>query len=193
MDMCNRWQSLLVDYVDGHLNDRDRRAVDAHLANCPACRARLSDEGWLSDRLRRAANQLPIEQLLVWPPREAAPQPRTRGRQLLVGAGLVALVVIVLARLPFTTSNETSAPDQTETPVTPNEDQRFAEIEKAIEREASAAQLAMSAELLAIEPLAQQYAAETMRLVAEGFPDTTAGRDAARRAGTPARSTTESL
>jgi hypothetical protein len=160
----------------------------------------LAREGWLSDRLRQAANQWPIERLLVWPPR-SAPRPRGIGRRLLVGSGLAALAVMALiltGRSLFTTKNEASSPNSGTRPIgafsmTSDDERRFAELERAIEREACAAQLAMSAELLAAEAAAEHHAEETMSLVAEAFPETKAGRDAARRAGSRRRGAIESL
>jgi predicted anti-sigma-YlaC factor YlaD len=192
MSTCTRWQTLLVDYVDDHLNDVDRHSLDAHLATCEACRARLAEERWLSDRLRQAADESPIERLLVWPPRPAAPRPRTGRRRVLVGAGLAALAAIVIGRLPFAVTRTVSPPAVADR-VASSEDRRFAEIEAAIEGEACAAQLAMSAEILATEPAAERYAAEAMSLVAEAFPETKAGRDAARRAGSSLQGAVESL
>ena len=191
MNTCPGWQNLLVDYVDGHLPDVDGRRVAAHLATCAACRAQLAEERWLSDRLQQVASESPTERLFVWPPRSAVPRPRTRRRHVLVGAGLAglaALALMVVGRLPPATSPQPAA-----NPVASNDDRRFAEIEAAIEREGWAARLAMSAELLAAEPPAERYAAEAMSFVAEAFPETKAGRDAARRAGSPQRNTRESL
>jgi predicted anti-sigma-YlaC factor YlaD len=50
-------EHLLAEYHDGELSARRRRQVEAHLADCPACRARLSELERLSDVL--AAYELP--------------------------------------------------------------------------------------------------------------------------------------
>ncbi|HAL73811.1 MAG TPA: hypothetical protein DCM45_01810, partial [Clostridiales bacterium] len=39
---CRKIDYLLPDYLDGLLNDRDRRKVEKHLADCEACRTGLA-------------------------------------------------------------------------------------------------------------------------------------------------------
>jgi anti-sigma factor RsiW len=186
MKTCSQCQPLLADYVDGHLNPIDRQHVDAHLADCPTCRSRLAGARWLSSRLHQATGEWPIEQLLVWPTQPAAPRLRSLQRRVLVAAGLAALVAVAFwFRPPFDPMHETAAARPATERASANDDHKFADLKAAIAREACAAELAMSAELLAAEPAVNRYAAEALRFVAETFPDTKAGRDAARR-GAPA-------
>lgn len=193
MKTCSHCQTLLVDYADGHLSDIDRRRVDSHLSECAICRSQLAGERWLSDQLHEAATGWPIEQLVVWPPQAAAPRSHRLRRRVFVATGLAALAIVVFVwRLP-SPSNEPIASRSAVERAAASDDRQFADLEAAIEREACAAELAMSAELLAAEPAADRYAAEAMRFVAETFPETKAGRDAARRAGTPSTPATESL
>ena len=50
-------EHLISEYYDGELSARRRRQVEAHLEDCAACRARLSEMERLSDVL--AAYELP--------------------------------------------------------------------------------------------------------------------------------------
>jgi predicted anti-sigma-YlaC factor YlaD len=194
MKTCTHIRSLVVDYVDGHLNEVDRQRVDAHLVECPTCRSQLAGERWLSGKLHQAAGEWPVEQLLVWPLRPEAPRPRRLRRRVFVATGLTALaVVVVVWRLPSAPTNETIASRSTVERVSESDEQHFADLQSTIEREACAAQLAMSAELLAAEPAAEQVAADALRFVAETFPETKAGRDAARRADLQSPRARESL
>jgi len=38
---CERLEGRLIAYVDGRAKESDRRAVESHLLNCAACRARV--------------------------------------------------------------------------------------------------------------------------------------------------------
>jgi anti-sigma factor RsiW len=40
---CSAFESGLADYVDNRLPSRDRAAMDAHRAACPACTALFAD------------------------------------------------------------------------------------------------------------------------------------------------------
>ncbi|HEV7224722.1 MAG TPA: hypothetical protein VGN42_18570 [Pirellulales bacterium] len=62
-----------------------------------------------------------------------------------------------------------------------NEARQWADLQASIEREASAARLAAAAEALAGQAATDAYAWESWRFVAETFPETRAGIDAARR------------
>lgn len=183
---------MLVDYVDGHLDLGDRARLELHLAECAACRRQLGEERWLSERLHRFATQSPVERLLVWPGTSRQPGIHRR-RRALAGVGLATAAVVMLCwRLAPAPPRETIASRTAAAPSVDDEVQ-FAQIEAAIDREAIAAQLAMSAELLAAEPAAAGYAADSLRFVAETFPDTQAGGDAARRAGLQSPPAQESL
>ena len=43
MSDCKAYEPLLSALLDGELEGPERRAVEAHLAECPACRAYLED------------------------------------------------------------------------------------------------------------------------------------------------------
>jgi len=40
---CDRIESRILPYVDGRLKASEQREVEAHLAECPACRVRVSE------------------------------------------------------------------------------------------------------------------------------------------------------
>jgi len=77
---CTDWNEKLHDYVDDTLGTDERRALEAHLAVCPHCRAQLES----FQALRSATNQLPRELTPardLWPAIQARLQPSSaRGR-----------------------------------------------------------------------------------------------------------------
>lgn len=103
---CDQYTDAIAELADGTLSDEARRAVEAHLAGCPACRALAADLG----RIREAARSLePLEAPpVVWSrieralaakeARAAAPwfrQPRwlALAASLVVVAGAAALML----------------------------------------------------------------------------------------------------
>jgi anti-sigma factor RsiW len=192
---CSDCQNLLVDYVDDELNEDERRKLESHFAVCAACRRELTDEHRLSDLLHRIVAHAPVGQLVVWPTRSGVPQLRAYRRRLtFVAAGFVAIVVVaVLWHLSPSPPRETTVSSFATTSSAVADDEQFADLEVAIEREAYAARLAASAELLAVESAADHYAAEALQLVAETFPETRAGRAAAQRTGLQSTLTKDSL
>ena len=107
---CERMESRLIEYLDGRASVRERREVEAHLAECGACRARAEGfrgvwrvleetpapepSAWFDAKLRqRIAAQPPPG---VWSSRIAAwlPQPRLALASLmLIGVGFWAAAV----------------------------------------------------------------------------------------------------
>jgi len=51
---CRQFQNDLFEYVEGSLPPAQRRAVDGHLATCPACRLRLAQEQQVAQTLAQA-------------------------------------------------------------------------------------------------------------------------------------------
>ncbi len=51
---CQEMRDLLLSYREGGLNDEQRATTEAHLENCPACRAYCSSLCSLPDALKRA-------------------------------------------------------------------------------------------------------------------------------------------
>jgi len=56
-DVCPEYADALVDFSDGELSAEERRAVQEHVAACPACRAEL---GRLDASLSRLVNGMVI-------------------------------------------------------------------------------------------------------------------------------------
>lgn len=60
---CERAQAQLLDWLAGHLPEAERRAVDAHLAECPACQQELPAVRQLWQQLGQLPVPEPSEQL----------------------------------------------------------------------------------------------------------------------------------
>ncbi len=96
--MCPHMEAALNEYVDGTLTARDRASVEAHLADCAACRAAVAELRSLiagAGRLPRSIN----------PPRDLWPFIESRivqratwhVQRLRWRAGLAAAAVLVIA------------------------------------------------------------------------------------------------
>jgi hypothetical protein len=64
------WTSRLSDYLDNELPSEARAAVDAHLRDCPACRATLDELRAVTARAQALADRSPVNDL--WPAIAAA-------------------------------------------------------------------------------------------------------------------------
>ncbi|CAG0936708.1 hypothetical protein TFLX_05593 [Thermoflexales bacterium] len=107
-------------YLHQTLNDAQRETLDAHLANCPVCRARLSELAVLQQRLRRElaaelkAVNVPLSLTFEMIAPKLQPQSRAirlwhHSRQTLLGLTAVAallMVVIVLANTVSPTAEQ---------------------------------------------------------------------------------------
>jgi anti-sigma factor RsiW len=97
---CERYSSLIGDLVDGPLDASAQRALDEHLAGCPACRALLAD---LRD-IRRVAGRLPdyTPRPEVWagiarrlePELAARPRPFWTGARVALAMAATLLVAV---------------------------------------------------------------------------------------------------
>jgi len=58
MHNCQTIDPLVTPYVDGQLNDGDRRLVDEHLRRCPPCHSRINAERAVHDLLQARRDQL---------------------------------------------------------------------------------------------------------------------------------------
>ena len=181
---------LLDDYADDVARRDDRWRVEAHLAECLACRdyvAQRREFGLLlKEVFRLEANGEPPRSV---PPRST---PHRNARPLALAAAAALLLVVAgwwlgRSRPEAGEGAVASAAGNgrvatTQPSVAPAE-QLVQWEEASIEREASAARLAAAADVLAGLPATSEYAVGAARFVAETFPDTIAGRDAARRLG----------
>lgn len=175
---CNECRRLLVDYVDGHLANA---GIEAHLAQCACCRAQAARERRLSGLLQGTLAAAPTAQRLILP---ARPAPRGRRRAAVVAAALACLLMaVVYWRSTPAPPRQTVASRDAKQLAAKLREPPLDGFEAELAREAIAARLAASAESLAAEPATNQYAAKALQFVAEAFPETHAGRKAARGAG----------
>ena len=69
MISCDDLEELVADHLEGRLPGRERREVDAHLAECGACRelvAAYSRTVWIAKITIRGSNQpAPVPETLV--------------------------------------------------------------------------------------------------------------------------------
>ena len=200
---CSEWESLLgdlagdeLDFVPAGTHEAARqRQFEAHLAECAGCREELLELRWVNRLLAESLQAAPIPPRLTLPGGSSASRPKLRIGW--VRPALVATAVGLSAVLLWSLNSDRSQPEnlaqrdlqsrgttQISSPEThSSEDARqWADLEAAIEREASAARLAASAEALADQATSNRYAVEALEFVATTFPETRAGADAAHRA-----------
>ncbi len=207
IEPCDRFAELLVDYADGGLDDERRREVEAHLATCSDCRARVAAlQGSL--RLARAewSAQFSLLRDALSEPRAAAGDvvlkslPAGRGsdwgahaqrwrRLRLVGAGLgiaAAAAVLMLALRPLGSGTSAAPPGRQMPLVAPPlaaPPATLAQVQQELWQTGAAAELLAVADLLAQTPGGQSYATDDWRLITELYPHTAAALDARKRLG----------
>jgi anti-sigma factor RsiW len=69
--MSDRWTDILSDYIDGGLDDGDRRELESHLDGCEECSATLADLRRVVSRARSLPERAPIPETDLWPGIEA--------------------------------------------------------------------------------------------------------------------------
>jgi predicted anti-sigma-YlaC factor YlaD len=173
---CDALADQLVDYADGELSAAETEAVAAHLAHCPACQATLQ-------RLERSLNLARA----VW--QQAADGDHARQQSMPIRPAarrfrtLAACVAILLLATGIFFVRRDREPEikatALETAVEPADDIDF---EALLAREAQAARLAASAELLASHSATLPYEQDALAYLASAYPDTEPGRRAARGA-----------
>jgi len=206
-DTCASIRDKLVDYADGELTPVATQRVAEHLSVCGACRQELAALG-RSLKVARSVWRSSVETYesrptVAWQTREGVVRGR-RVRQARLIALAASLLVAVAASGWWWRTNEpevdvAQAPSVDEAPVaephsnSPSEgkhiegsdievaDIEVAEIERMLDREELAARLAASAQVLADQPGAEEYAQRSFRYLAEVFPNTAAGKEAARK------------
>jgi anti-sigma factor RsiW len=174
---CANICELLVDYVDGELPESEAELVSAHIASCTACRNELDALSQSLELARGEWSEIPISGVDVI----------ARGRRnMYTGAALRALAGSALLAACCGGWWFFGRPLQPRVAVAPAErieisESELAAIEANINQEASAARLIASANVLAGQPGAEEHAARSLRFVAEVYPQTQAGLEAARR------------
>jgi anti-sigma factor RsiW len=184
---CESVYDLLVEYADGELPDREVALVETHLRDCIACRSELS-------RLRRSLEHVRAiwqESAGLEPVLEKSRTPRAR-RKLAVAAlaGAAAVLVLAIAANWFRHSVRPSAPAEMARSQSSGTDQRLSpaepgvelqRIELSIAREARAARLGASSELLADQPALASYFIDADAYLAMAYEESSAGKEAKRR------------
>jgi hypothetical protein len=190
---CHEISCLLVDYADGELASEKVELVHVHVERCPACAARVRELD-TSLQLAREIWAGRCSEVDVPPslrPRRdtASPIPNAKSlnsRRFLIGPAVAALVLVSVLWMFRQTANDGAGtlevakqPSWIEHSkvATPAADRAsdLLEMERRIAREAMAARLAKSAEVLAAEPGGEAYALASLRYLAENFGNTTAG------------------
>src|SRR5687768_4652088 len=92
MPNCASLDPLVTPYVDGELPAADAQAVDAHIAACPPCRARIAAERAVKELIQARHTAL----------RAAAPAP-LRARCALLAAGPAHSTTVPFLARPFFT------------------------------------------------------------------------------------------
>ena len=172
---CRHVRDLLVDYDDGALTLRQAGQVEQHLSACAACNAELK-------ALRRSLELARG----VWEAAAADVQrfdssvPRRSRRSVpRCVAGAVACLavttsVVLWAWMASTGRNSDTGPGR-------NGAGSVADAVRIIEREAAAAKLAASAEILANHLSARAFTNDSLRYLAAAYADTGPGKEAAAK------------
>ncbi len=100
MKDCTELEPRVTPYVDGHLGQAERQAVDAHLRACPSCHSRVAAERTIHDLLQArrgtlraaAAPETLLKRCCAQASRAAAPSWRARLTPYALAAGLVLIV-----------------------------------------------------------------------------------------------------
>jgi anti-sigma factor RsiW len=185
----NPFGDLLVDYVDGELPDGDARRVEEHLQACAACRAEVrrlevslaaARDVWRESAASAPGAELPAAQRRRSPVRAAACVAVCG----LLAAALVAWWVVSregpAPQIAGPGEARPSAPVQ-EVPDDPVPDLRTPiDVEEYLAREARAARLAASLEVLASQPELEEYRRRAERYLLETYGDTDVVRSMTR-------------
>jgi predicted anti-sigma-YlaC factor YlaD len=185
-ESCDPIKRMLVSFADEELAPADARRVEAHLAECPRCRAELR---LLVDSLQLARS--------VWEELAAAPGEKTPAATRRIGrptnvrwsaavafAGACAVVAALFLAILFGPwhQNQSLPPPQDQVAIDANVQQPAVSladedfnVELYISRTSRAAKLAATIELLAAEPEMKEYKDQTERYLAQNFGDALVG------------------
>jgi hypothetical protein len=195
---CRAIAELLVDYSDGELPEADRRRVEAHLGECPACRSQsailcrsleLAQSVW-----HTAAEAGPCRQES---PRRVQPgglpSARGLGRNHLAVAAVILAGVLLAVLGPWLarrsqqvgragpeegSAGELATPQPKPTPPVPAPRDEPS-LDAILASETRAARLAASIEILASQPGLEEFKDNAQRYLATTYPGTAAAQRAA--------------
>lgn len=98
---CPGMETSLSNFMDGSLSNEERELTEAHVINCPACRAWLSEVSTLTGRLRKEFEGIHASADLeqgIWEMMERVRSEEQVARLLWLGLGTsTALFLLVLA------------------------------------------------------------------------------------------------
>jgi hypothetical protein len=195
---CRAIAELLVDYGDGDLTEADRRRVEAHLGECPACRSQsailrrsleLAQSVW-----HAAAEAGPYRQGSPWRVRLGGlPSARVPVRNRLAVAAVILAAVLLAVLGPWLarrsqqvgrarpeegTAGQLAAPQPKPTPPVPAPHDE-PPLDAILASETRAARLAASIEILASQPGLEEFKDSAQRYLATTYPGTAAAQRAA--------------
>lgn len=168
---CESVRELLVDYADGELPAESARPVADHLAACPSCRRELAALRQSLALAREVWSESAVDPAVV-----LAFRPRRRMRAL---AAAVAACILLAVGAPVvwrSLDRGGQAPDRPPVAALSSE-----QLQRLIHREDMSARIAASARILSLQPGGEEAAEEAYRYLARAYPDTAAGRQAARK------------
>ncbi len=170
-DPCEQYFGLLADFADGQLPAGPAQEIARHLAGCKRCRAHLA-------ALRRS---LALARA-IWAESAAGTRAvcaaQHRAPLWKKAAAVAAACVLLGAAALMLWRPRAGRPETTG----PADDGPYArDVRALVQREEASAQLAAAARILSLQPGGREAAQDAYRRLAQTFPDTSAGREAARR------------
>lgn len=169
---CESVREFLVGYGDGELPaDRAHQVAD-HLAGCEHCRRELA-------ALRRSlelARGIWAESAID-PSAGLAARPRRTARRLWPAVAAACVILAVGAAVVWRSMAGGGSVPTGPAPAALS----VRDVRARIRREDISARLAASAHILSLQPGGLEAAEEAYRYLARAYPDTSAGREAARR------------
>ena len=172
-DSCQSVGERLVDFADGELSPAEAHRVAEHLAACETCRRTLAELRRSLELARHvwsgSAGEL-AERLTfpLWP--------KARRFRAAAAAAACVLLAVGAAAIWRATTGRGPAPGGQQARALSEE-----EVQVRIQREDISAQLAASAQILSLQPGGKEAAERALRGLARRYPETSAGKDAARR------------
>ncbi|MBI3468726.1 MAG: zf-HC2 domain-containing protein [Planctomycetes bacterium] len=181
-ETCRSIGEMLVAFDDGELPSADIARVEAHLANCSACRRELSALRRSLALARADWQAAPLRQQVVRPVVVQA----SRSRYSWGVAAAAAMLAVALIGGSWWLMHGSSASlialrrdGQQGKGTSVEQPEAIATVDRLLNDEALAAQLSASAALLTAQAGAEEYGHSAYRYLARTFPNTSAGREAA--------------
>ena len=165
-DTCQTIEEWLVDFADGALPSDQAARVQAHLAQCPTCRATI-------EALQQS---LAIAQTIWQDTARDVGQSQPRRLSLWHYGAVAAAILLALGTLFY-------RPDGRTHPAAPGPS--LADIERQMVEAASAARLLVATEQMETQPALRDIAKSQYRHIVERYPDTAAAERGATETTSP--------